>query len=76
MDTDVHASILPVVGANGTSTGNGGSPKPTGTGTGTKPSGATGSPIVGYSPKNAASSVQAGWLGLMAMIFAGMYLGA
>ena len=53
---------------------NGGAAKPTGTGTGTKPSGATGSPIVPYNA-NAASSLQAGWIGTIAMIVgAGIYL--
>lgn len=53
---------------------NGGTTKPTGTGTGTGPSGATGSPIVPYDA-SAASSLQAGWMGSIAMIIAaGIYL--
>ena len=74
MNTEPYASIIrPPVNQTGTPI-NGGTAKPTGTGTGTSPSGATGSPIVPYNA-NAAASLQAGWMGSIAMIVAaGIYL--
>lgn len=78
MNTEYVASIIrpPFANQTGGTPVNGGTPKPTGTGTVTGPNGATGSPIVPYD-ENAASSLQAGWMGSIAMIVAaGIYLWA
>lgn len=80
----MFCSILPLTPSNatgsssttkGSSPTQGGSPpKGVPSATGAGPSKATGSPIVPYSP-NAASSIQVGWTGAVALLIgAGIYL--